>query len=994
YRYTGQTDILVGTPIANRDRAEIEGLIGFFVNTLVMRTNLAENPSFSELLPRIREMALSAYAHQDLPFEMLVEALQPERVLCHTPLFQVMFVLQNAPMSEIELTGLTVSSLPIESSTAKFDLTLIMENTATGLFGWWEYNTDLFDSSTIERVTSHFVTLLEGIVSNPSEQISQLPLLTQIEQQQLLVKWNDTQSNYPQESIPQLFEEQVELTPDAVAVMFENEHLTYRELNSRANQLAHYLQSLGVGADVLVGICVERSLEMVVGLLGILKAGGAYVPLNPEYPQERLTFMLEDTQLSVILTQEKLVNKLGYHLLRGLGERKASVICLDSNWDIINQHTQQNPTTSVIADNLAYVMYTSGSTGQPKGVSIIHRSVVRLVKETSYINISAQDVIAQASNHAFDAATFEIWGALLNGARLVGVNKDLALSPQDFAAFMRSQRISVLFLTTALFNQIAQEVPSAFNSLRHLLFGGEAVDPKWVKEVLKNGAPQRLLHVYGPTENTTFTSWYLVQDVPEGATTIPIGQPISNTQIYLLDSQLQSVGVGVPGELYIGGDGLAREYLNRTELTQEKFIPNPFSSDPHSRLYKTGDKARYLSNGNIEYSGRIDNQVKIRGLRIELGEIEVVLSQYSDVQVSYVIVREDTPGDKRLVAYIVTHQHSQPTMGEIRQFLKTKLPDYMIPSAIVILESFPLTPNGKVDRLALPKPDLDTILLEKYIAPHTPIEEMLTLLWAQVLKVEQVGIYDNFFELGGHSLLATQLVSRIRTSLKVELPLRELFARATVAELAQSVEQLQQQDIELSAPPILRRAENAELRLSFAQQRLWFLDQLEPNSAIYNIPTALRLVGNLNQAALEQSLIEIIHRHEALRTNFIAVDGQAAQIIQTATNYSVAVVDLKHLPLTEQEIAAQQLVQQQALLPFDLASDALIRATLMILSETEQWLLVCMHHVVSDGWSIGVFVQELQALYNAYSQGQPSPLTPLPIQYADFALWQRQWLVG
>ncbi|OYD99113.1 non-ribosomal peptide synthetase, partial [Nostoc sp. 'Peltigera membranacea cyanobiont' 232] len=609
YRYTGQTDILVGTPIANRDRTEIEGLIGFFVNTLVMRTNLAENPSFNELLPRIREMALSAYAHQDLPFEMLVEALQPERDLSHTPLFQVMFVLQNAPMSEIELTGLTVNSLPIESSTAKFDLTLIMENTVTGLVGWWEYNTDLFDSSTIERVTSHFVTLLEGIVSNPSEQISQLPLLTQIEQQQL-VEWNYTQSNYPQDkSIHQLFEEQVELTPDDIAVVYENQHLTYRELNSRANQLAHYLKSLGVKANVLVGICVERSLEMVVGLLGILKAGGAYVPLNPEYPQERLTFMLEDTQLSVVLTQEKLVNKLGDRLWRDFADRKASIICLDSNWEIVNQQTQQNPTTSVKADNLAYVMYTSGSTGQPKGVSIIHRSVVRLVKDTNYVSISAGDVIAQASNYAFDAATFEIWGALLNGARLVGVRKDLALSPTDFAAFMRSQSISVLFLTTALFNQIAQEVPSAFNSLRHLLFGGEAVDPKWVKEVLNNGAPQRLLHVYGPTENTTFTSWYLVQDVPEGATTIPIGQPISNTQIYLLDSQLQPVGVGVPGELYIGGDGLARDYLNRSELTQDKFIPNPFSgsrgageqgSRGEKRLYKTGDLARYLPDGNIE----------------------------------------------------------------------------------------------------------------------------------------------------------------------------------------------------------------------------------------------------------------------------------------------------------------------------------------------------------------------------------------------------------
>ncbi|MEH2059373.1 MAG: non-ribosomal peptide synthase/polyketide synthase [Nostoc sp.] len=987
YRYTGQEDILVGTPIANRDRTEIEGLIGFFVNILVMRTDLSLNPSFNELLPRIREIALSAYAHQDLPFEMLVEALQPERDLSHTSLFQVMFVLQNAPMSEIELTGLTVSSLPIESSTAKLDLTLSMENTATGLFGWWEYNTDLFSRITIERMTGHFVTLLEGIVSNPTEQISQLPIFTATEQHQLLVEWNDTRVDYPHDkSIHQLFEEQVELTPDAVAVVYENQHLTYGELNSRANQLAHYLRSLGVKADVLVGICVERSLEMVVGLLGILKAGGAYLPLDPEYPQERLSFMLEDTQLSIILTQEKLVNKLG--------DRKASVICLDSSWDIINQQTQQNPTNTVKADNLAYVMYTSGSTGQPKGVSIVHQSVVRLVKETNYVSISASDVIAQASNHAFDAATFEIWGALLNGARLVGVSKDLVLSPTDFADFLRSQSISVLFLTTALFNQIAQEVPSAFNSLRHLLFGGEAVDPKWVKEVLNNGAPQRLLHVYGPTENTTFSSWYLVRDVPEGATTIPIGQPISNTQIYLLDSQLQPVGIGVPGEIYIGGDGLARDYLNRTGLTQEKFILNPFSSDPHSRLYKTGDKARYLSDGNIEYLGRIDNQVKIRGLRIELGEIEAVLSQHNDVQVSCVIVREDTRGDKRLVAYIVTHQNCQPQIGEIRQFLKTKLPDYMMPNAFVILESLPLTPNGKVDRRALPKPELDTILLEKYVAPRTPIEEMLALLWAQILKVEQVGIHDNFFELGGHSLLATQLVSRIRSSFKLELPLRELFARATVAELAQSVEQLQQQDIELAAPPILKRAENAEIPLSFAQQRLWFLDQLEPNSASYNIPVALRLVGTLNIAALEQSLIEIIHRHEALRTNFVTVDGKPSQIIQTATNWSVAIVDLQHLPLIEQKSAAQKLVQQQALLPYDLESEALIRATLVVLSPTEQWLVVCMHHVVSDGWSIGVFALELQALYNAYSIGQPLSLLPLPIQYADFTLWQRQWLVG
>ncbi|MGJ5629727.1 non-ribosomal peptide synthase/polyketide synthase [Nostoc sp. CALU 1950] len=1002
-RYSQETDVVFGATVSGRppELVGVESIVGLFINTLPVRVQISEQ---TELLGLLKDLQAQQIESEQFSYSSLAEIQGLSDVPKGTSLFESIVVFENYPIDTAVLQGNSNFSLSnfrwIEQT--NYPLAVLV-SPGEQLSLRVMYDASRFEDGTISRMLGHFRTMLEAMsddkplcvyATNPQQKISQLPILTKSEQQQLLVEWNDTQSNYPQDkSIHQLFEEQVELTPDAVAVVYENQNLTYRELNSRANQLAHYLKSLGVKADALVGICVERSLEMIVGLLGILKAGGAYVPLNPEYPQERLTFMLEDTQLSVILTQEKLVNKLG--------DRQASVICLDSNWDIINQHTQQNPTTSVKADNLAYVMYTSGSTGQPKGVSIVHRNVVRLVKETNYISISPQDVIAQASNHAFDAATFEIWGALLNGARLVGVSKDLALSPRDFAAFMRSQSISVLFLTTALFNQIAQEVPSAFYSLRNLLFGGEAVDPKWVKEVLNNGAPQRLLHVYGPTENTTFSSWYLVQDVPEGATTIPIGQPISNTQIYLLDSQLQPVGIGVPGELYIGGDGLAREYFNRNELTQEKFIPNPFEKAGGrrqkaggSRLYKTGDLVRYLSDGNIEYLGRIDDQVKIRGLRIELGEIEAVLSQHSDVQVSCVIVREDTPGDKRLVAYIVTHQDCQPTMGEIRQFLKAKLPDYMIPSAIVILESFPLTPNGKVDRRALPKPDLDTALLEKYVAPRTPVEEMLALLWAQVLKVEQVGIYDNFFELGGHSLLATQLVSRIRTSFKIELPLRELFAASTITELAPFIQQLQQQDLEIAAPPILRRAENVNLPLSYAQQRLWFLDQFEPNSASYNIPFGLRLVGTLNVAALEQSLIEIIYRHEALRTNFVTVDGQAAQIIQTQANWSVTVVDLQHLALTEQEIAAQQLVQQQAIEPFDLESEALIRATLLLLSNTEQWLVVCMHHVVSDGWSIGVFTLELQALYNAYSQGQLSPLLPLPIQYADFAIWQRQWLVG
>ncbi|MDF5727434.1 MAG: non-ribosomal peptide synthase/polyketide synthase, partial [Rhizonema sp. PD38] len=1009
-RYSQETDVIFGTTVSGRppELVGVESIVGLFINTLPARVQISEK---TELLGLLKDLQAQQVESEQFSYSSLVEIQGLSDVPNGTSLFESIVVFENYPIDTAVLQSNSDFSLSnfrwIEQT--NYPLVVVV-SPGEQLSLKVMYDANRFENGTISRMLGHFVTILEAIATNPQQRISQLPMLTESEQQQLLVDWNDTQVDYAcDKCIHHLFEEQVELTPDDVAVVYENQHLTYSELNSRANQLAHYLKSLGVKADVLVGICVERSLEMVVGLLGILKAGGAYVPLNPEYPQERLSFMLEDTQLSVILTQEQLVNKLGDHLRRGKTEHKVSVICLDSSWDIINQQTQHNPITSVEAQDLAYVMYTSGSTGQPKGVSIIHRSVVRLVKETNYINISAADVIAQTSNYAFDAATFEIWGALLNGARLVGVSKDLALSPSYFAAFMRSQNISVLFLTTALFNQIAQEVPSAFNSLRYLLFGGEAVDPKWVKQVLNNGAPQRLLHVYGPTENTTFSSWYLVQDVPEGATTIPIGQPISNTKIYLLDFQLQPVGIGVPGELYVGGDGLAREYLNRSELTQEKFIPNPFEEDASrynaenprevlapagSKLYKTGDLARYLNDGNIEYLGRIDDQVKIRGLRIELGEIEAVLNQHNDVQGSFVIVREDTPGDKRLVAYVVTHQNCKPTMGEIRQFLQAKLPDYMIPSAIVILEFFPLTPNGKVDRRALPKPHLDTALLEKHVAPCTPIEEMLAFLWAQVLKVEQVGIYDNFFTLGGHSLLATQLVSRIRTSFKVELPLRELFAAPTIAQLALLIQQLQQQDLELAAPPILKRAENAELPLSYAQQRLWFLDQFEPDSPFYNIPMGLRFVGSVNVAVLKQSFKEIIHRHESLRTNFVSIDGKLTQIIQIAPNWSLRVVDLQHLPVGEQKIAAKFLVQQQTIEPFDLANDTLIRATLVVLSPTEQWLSVCMHHVVSDGWSMGVFALELQALYNAYLESKPSPLLPMPIQYADFAIWQRQWLVG
>lgn len=664
YRYTGQDDIVVGSPVANRTRVEIERLMGFFVNTLVMRTDLSGNPSFRELLGRVREVTLRAYAHQDLPFEKLIEELHPQRKANDNPLFQIMFVLQNAPRQALELAGLTVSPFEFDSEIVRFDLEVHLWEKPQGLAADFIYNADLFDGATIERMAGHFQTLLEGIGADPDESVSRLPLLPAAERERMLVEWNSTESDYPRhECIHRLFEAEAARAPDAVAVVFEGEQLTYWELNQRANQLAHRLEALGVGPEVLVAVCLERSPEMVVGLLAILKSGGAYVPLDPAYPNERLAFMLHDARAPVLLTQKNWADEPPNF---SFSTDNRTVLYLDTEWDAIAQESAENPLSEVTAENLAYVMYTSGSTGQPKGICVPHRAITRLVLNPNYVALEPSDRIAQGSNCSFDAATFEIWAALLNGARLVGIAKDVALSPRDLAAQIQKQGITVLFLTTALFNQIAAAAPQAFTGLRHLLFGGEAVDPVWVREALKH-PPKRLLHVYGPTENTTFTSWHLVENVPEDAETVPIGAPISNTRIYLLDACLEPVPVGVAGELHIGGDGLARCYLNRPELTAEKFIPNPFSADPAARLYKTGDLARYRANGEIEFVGRIDHQIKIRGFRVEPGEIEAVLAQHPALRDAAVVARDDIAGDKRLVAYVLEDPQYRGSAEQIEE---------------------------------------------------------------------------------------------------------------------------------------------------------------------------------------------------------------------------------------------------------------------------------------------------------------------------------------
>ena len=993
-RYSQETDVVFGATVSGREPSivGIESMVGLFINTLPMRVKVTAD---TQVLALLKDLQVQQVESEQYSYSSLAEIQGLSDIPKGTSLFDSIVVFENLPVDAVlssHNNSFDLENIQVSQET-NYPLTVIAlpgEQLEVKI----SYDTSRFDDAAIARMLGHFQTLLEGIIANPIQCISQLPMLTAVEEQQLLVEWNNTQADYSQNKyIYKLFEEQVALTPNAVAVTFGNQQLTYQQLNTQANQLAHYLRSLGVKADALVGICVERSLEMIVGLLAILKAGGAYVPLDPEYPQERLSFMLEDAQVSVLLTQQQLVESLPQH--------QARVICIDTDWEKIAQEYKTNLENTATPDNLAYVIYTSGSTGKPKGVLVNHSNVVRLFAATdAWYKFNQDDVWTMFHSYAFDFSVWEIWGALLYGGRLVVVPYLMTRSPESFYELLCQEKVTVLNQTPSAFRQLIQAEQSIGTandlSLRLVIFGGEALEFQSLQPWFDqhgDSSPQ-LVNMYGITETTVHVTYRSLSKADLHDTASIIGRPIPDLQVYLLDQNLQPVPIGVGGEMYIGGAGVTRGYLNRPELTQQRFISNPFAEVGESRLYRTGDLARYLPNGELEYLGRIDNQVKIRGFRIELGEIEGLLAQHPAVWENVVIIREDEPGDKRLVAYVVLKVEQSATVPELRRFLGNQLPSYMIPNTFVLLESLPLTSNGKIDHRALPKPDLDSTQLEQFVAPRTPIEEMLAQIWAQVLKREQVGIHDNFFELGGHSLLATQLVSRIRNLFKVELPLRELFTNATVAQLARSLQQLQQQDIALTSLPILKRTENVELPLSFAQQRLWFLDQFEPNSPFYNRPLALRLTGTLKVPALEQSLQAIVERHEALRTNFITVDGQALQIIQTQSDWQVSVFDLQNLPANEQEIALQQLAQEHAIQPFDLANQALFRAKLLVLNQTENVLLVSMHHIVSDAWSMGVFVKELAALYDAYAQGKSPNLLPLPIQYADFVLWQREWLQG
>ncbi|MDZ8187534.1 MAG: amino acid adenylation domain-containing protein [Nostoc sp. ChiSLP02] len=848
--------------------------------------------------------------------------------------------------------------------------------------------------------------------------------LTTAVQDQSLLEWNENPAACVSNiCIHQLFESQVEKTPEEIAVIFEDKQISYLELNQRANQLAHYLQTLNVKPEVLVGICLERSLETIVGLLAILKAGAAYVPLDPTYPSERLALMLEDSQLPILLTKQ--------HLLAKLPDHQASIVCLDSDRDLITQQSQENLTCLATDENLSYVIYTSGSTGKPKGVAIEHHSAVALLHwaREVFTNEDLAGVLA-ATSICFDLSVFEIFVPLSWGGKVILAENALYLPTLPAA-----QQVTLINTVPSAIAELlrVQGIPT---SVRTVNLAGEPLQNRLVQQLYQLDNIQKVFNLYGPTEDTTYSTFALVK---KGDPSVTIGRPITNTYCLLLDKHMQPVPTGASGELYIGGEGVARGYLNRPELTDRRFIPNPFEEaggspdettfttkyesglsptpysllpTPHlqvrrqkaggSKLYKTGDLARYLPDGNIEYIGRIDQQVKIRGFRIELGEIENVLWQHPDLQEAVVVAREFSPGDRRLIAYVVPKPElPEMNVGNLRRFLKQKLPDYTIPSRFVQLSALPLTANGKVDRKALPAPTQSLNANENFVAPRTPIEERLAEIWSTVLGLKNIGVDDNFLALGGHSLLAFQILCRIRDIFQVDLPIRHFFEAATIAEIAQSIIQAQQEDKGCSVVPIQSIGRDAwvgrshqDLPLSFGQERLWFLDRLVPNHAFYNVPEAFRIRGVLNTTILEQSLNEIINRHEVLRTTYSSLNGQPIQVIHSTFPIKLLVVNLQGLSPDEQESQVWHIVLEEAQRPFDLAQGPLLRTRLLQVSSKEHIFLLNLHHILCDDWSLTVLFEELSALYQAFSTGNSSPLPDLALQYADFAVWQRQWLQG
>ncbi|AUG03266.1 non-ribosomal peptide synthetase [Pseudomonas sp. 09C 129] len=992
HRYSGQADIRVGVPIANRNRVETERLIGFFVNTQVLKAEIDGQMSVSQLLQQVRQTALAAQAHQDLPFEQLVEALQPERSLSHNPLFQVMFNHQieaAAPTGALSLPGLSIEALDSAGQSAQFDLTLDTVETQGRIAAALIYATDVFDAATIEQMAGHWRQLLQGMVRQPEQRIGLLPMLDAGEQARIVAQWNPQAQAFPSTAcVHQLIEAQA---PEAIALTFQGQHLDYRQLNERANRLAHKLIEQGVGPNVLVGLAAERGLEMLIGLLAILKAGGAYVPLDPAYPQDRLQHMMQDSGIRLLLTQAS--------LRQVLPAFAGSTLLLEQPLADYGVH---NPEVGVTPQDLAYVIYTSGSTGKPKGTLQTHHNVLRLFAATAdWFRFGPRDVWSLFHSYAFDFSVWEIFGALMHGGRLLIVPQEVARSAQDFYPLLCAEGVTVLNQTPSAFRQLMHVACAAEqgHALRYIVFGGEALEVNTLQPWFQRFGDRQpqLVNMYGITETTVHVTYRPLSraDVTLAGAS-PIGELIPDMSWYLLDGNLQPVPKGCIGELYVGRAGLAWGYLNRGDLSAARFVPDPFG-EPGARLYRTGDLARYQADGSIGYIGRIDHQVKIRGFRIELGEIEARLLELPAVREAVVLAQKG-PDGPQLVAYVVPtglDWHSQDPVAEqlplrdgIKAGLREHLPGYMVPAHVLFLQALPLTANGKLNRAALPAID-GSLLQQVHVAPRSEREQQVAGIWAQVLKLEKVGLSDNFFELGGHSLLATQVMSRIRQELGIEAPLKLLFEGESLEDFVRLLGPETAQP--LQPIPLVDRQQ--PLAVSYAQERQWFLWQLDADSSAYHIPMALRLRGALDDAALQSSFDALIARHETLRTRFVEGPQGLTQVIEAQARLRIERQDLSLLVQAgNAEQLIEQVIETQVRQAFDLRQGPLLRATLVRLAADEHVLVLVQHHIVSDGWSMQLMVEELIQLYGAHAQGQPAQLPALALQYADYAAWQRQWM--
>jgi amino acid adenylation domain-containing protein len=984
---TGREDVVFGTVLSGRlqGSAGADRALGMFINTLPIRISLADG-SVGQIVGETYRCLSELLIHEQASLAL---AQRCSGVAASMPLFTTLLNYRHSHKTDGPLDWNGMRIIRNGEERTNYPVIVSVDDFGRG----FSLTAQCVQGIDPERIAAYLGTAIEELVNalakNPQALLGTLNILPSAERRQLLVEFNDTNKDYPRDClIHQLFEQQVEKTPDALAVIFEDAALTYRELNVKANRLAHHLLGLGIRPDDRVAICVERSLEMVVGLFAILKAGAAYVPLDPDYPAERLAYMLDNCSPAALLTQSSLTNILP--------DLSIPLIVLDAESDIGRQpeHNPDPVALGLTSRHLAYVIYTSGSTGQPKGVMNQHDGVVnRLLWAQSEYRLTSDDRVLQKTPFSFDVSVWEFFLPLLVGARLVMARPKGHQDPHYLAACIEAAGITTMHFVPSMLHVFLDQVGAGrCRSLRRVLCSGEALSYALQQRFMAQWPGVELHNLYGPTEAAIdVTSWLCRPDLHAGI--VPIGHPIANIRIYILNAGLQLVPLGVPGEIYIGGIGVARGYLNRPELTEQRFIHDPFSAEAEARLYKTGDLGCWLPDGNVEYLGRNDFQVKIRGFRIELGEIEALLVKCSGVREAVVIAREDKAGDKRLVAYLTRQGDSKLAASDLRTRLAESLPDYMLPSAFVMLPAFPVTANGKLDRQALPVPDDDALITRPYKAPQGPVETAITRIWQELLELEQVGRHDDFFELGGHSLLAVQLIARLRQELNVEVALRELFAHSTLEGLAHSVSNAGLAVL----PPILPANRSQPLPLSWAQQRLWFLDQLDHAAAgaAYHISAGVRLQGGLDRKALRAALDRIVARHEGLRTCFVCIDGQPIQVIVPEdAGFTLQERDLCAMSEHEQSAAVSQISADEAGSPFDLSVGPLIRGQLLQLADDEYILLITQQHIISDGWSIGLFVQELSAIYSAFNQGLPDPLPKLVIQYADYAVWQRQWLQG